>query len=271
MFEFPSVSSSVPACLDAESAPASQRLLRRAERRITSGNYAQAIADLRRAMGQGADAYACTLRIADLQCRRQKWEQAIRAAEQAIALVPLATNAWEMLMAIAMRIGDFERAQTAGRAIIKIRPRYMPAYDALGALYMQRGDVDSAMRVLDALIRQCPHEGIHHFKKGLLCQHKGEIALAVYEFTTALELAPNGQCALEARSALECLDAFQLNQILTLGMEDMVFRARLLRDAEEASAERGFCLSEHGYHILGELCAQLLPHTLGLCRRLRYN
>ena len=128
-----------------------------------------------------------------------------------------------------------------------------------------------ALRVLNALIHLCPHEGAHYFKKGLLFQHKGEIALAVHAFTKALELAPNSPCGWEARQALECLDAHQLNQILTLGMEDRLFRVRLLHDAEDAAAERGFCLSEHGYHILSELCAQLLPHTLGSCRRLRYS
>ena len=271
MFEIPASLPLAPVCPDPNAPSSSQRLLKRAERHVTRKRYAEAVADLRRAMGQGADAYACTLRIADLQCRCRQWEQALGAAEQAVTLAPNQPEAWEMLMAIAARVGDFDRALAASRALIKRRPRHQAAYDALGALYMQRGDVDGALRVLNSLLRLCPGEGAHHFKKGLLLQHKGEIALAVHAFSTALELAPNGQCAWEARQALETLDAHQLNQILTLGMEDKIFRARLLRDAEDAAAERGFCLSEHGYHILAELCAQLLPHTFNSCRRLRYS
>jgi tetratricopeptide (TPR) repeat protein len=271
MFELPSALPLLPACPHREAPPSSQRLLKRAERHIAHKHYARAVSDLRRAIALGADAYVCTLRIADLEWRQHRWECALCAAEQATMLAPDRTIAWEMLVTISLQAKDFPRAIAASQALIKRRPRDPAAYDALGAIYLQMGDVAAALRVLNTLLRLHPHSAVHHFKKGLLCQHQGEIALAGRAFAACLELEPNGPHAAEARDALETLDACQLNNILTLGMEDAVFRALLLRDAASAAAERGFTLSEQGGHILAELCAQLLPYCLDTCRAARYN
>ena len=271
MFELPSALPPLPACPRGEAPPSSQRLLKRAEQHIADKHYARAIMDLRRAIDLGADAYVCTLRIADLEWRQRRWEYALCAAEQATALAPDRTLAWEMLVTISLQAKDFPRAIAASQALIKRRPRDLAAYDALGAIYMQMGDVPAALRVLSACLRLHPYSAAHHFKKGLLCQHQGEITLAGRAFAMCLQLEPDGPHADESRDALETLEACQLNHILTLGMEDAVFRALLLRDAARAAAERGFTLSEQGGHILAELCAQLLPYCLETCRATRYN
>ena len=269
MFPLPSALPSLPLGLCADASASSRRLLKRAERHITRKDYAEAIVSLRQAMDTGADACLCTLQIAGLEARRQRWEPALRAAEQAVALAPERPVAWEMLMTISLQAGDPARAITACQSLIKRLPRHQAAYETLGAIFMQQGDVNAALRVLNALIRLNPAEAAHHFKKGLLCQHKGEVALAAQAFTVCLELEPDGPYAPQAKDALETLDACQLNHILTLGMEDAVFRARLLRDARQAAAERGFTLSDHGGYMLTELCAQLLPYALETCRALR--
>ena len=271
MFELPSALPPLPACPHREAPPSSQRLLKRAERHIALKHYARAVLDLRRAIALGADAYACTLRIADLEGRQQRWGNALCAAEQATALAPDRTLAWEMLVTISLQAGDFPRAVAAGHALIKRRPRDLDAYNALGTVYLQMGDVPAALRVLNACLRLHPHSAAHHFKKGLLCQHQGEITLAGRAFAACLKLEPDGPHAADARDALETLDACQLNHILTLGMEDAVFRVLLLRDAPSAAAARGFTLSEQGGHILAELCGQLLPHCLETCRAARSN
>src|SRR5579884_2984984 len=165
------------------------------------------------------------------------------------------------MMTIALEAGDCRRAIAAGRALLKISPRHVPAHDTLGAAYIQMGDVDAAMRITNALIRLDPDTAAHHFKKALLCQHKGEIALAVQEFTEALLLDPNGPHAEDAREALQALDAHQLNQIVTLAMEDSVFRLKLDREPVEAAAERGFYLSETGNQLLIELSSFVLSES----------
>lgn len=251
--------------------PAWQRCLQRAETQISQQRYARAISSLERAMAQGADRYDCTLRIAEVYCRMQQWAPALSTAEQAMQIAPNRLPAYEMAMTIALEAGDSERAFSAGQALIKLSPRHIAAHDTLGAVYMQKGDVDAAMRVLNKLIRIDPKNPTHHFKKALLCQHKGEVVLAMRELTETLRIDPAGVHAEAAQEALETLDAYQLNQIFILAMEDSIFRAKLTQDAEEAVAERGFLLSEVGNQIVAELSTQTLPDLPVLCRPTLYN
>ncbi|HZO88071.1 MAG TPA: tetratricopeptide repeat protein [Chthonomonadaceae bacterium] len=251
--------------------PSWQRLLRRAERQAERGAFSEAIASLTQAIAAGANDCACYLQLADLYRVQRQWEAALAAAEQALALDPSRLAAYETMMTIALEAGDCRRAIAAGRALLKISPRHVPAHDTLGAAYIQMGDVDAAMRITNALIRLDPDTAAHHFKKALLCQHKGEIALAVQEFTEALLLDPNGPHAEDAREALQALDAHQLNQIVTLAMEDSVFRLKLDREPVEAAAERGFYLSETGNQLLIELSSFVLSESPHPCRPIRYN
>lgn len=248
-----------------------QRHLQRAERQIGRGEYAAAVVSLQRAMDANADHYVCTLRLADLYRTLQQWNEAYSAAEKAVALSPARLPAYEMALAIALEAGDPERVIHASRALIKIDPRHLPAHNALGAVYTQLGDVDAAMRAASTLIRLDPQNASHHFKKALLCQHKGEIRLAVREFLLTIQLEPIGPHADAARDALETLDTFQLNQIATLAMEDMVFRTKLLREPLEAAGERGFLLSELGNQVLTELSANNFDDLPEPCRTILYN
>jgi tetratricopeptide (TPR) repeat protein len=253
------------------SPPAWQRALDRAEKQIAQGRYTQAISSLERAMEVGADGYVCSLRIADLYRSMRQWKAVFAVAEQAIALAPARTAAYEVLMEVALEAGDRERAMAASQALIKIAPRHIPAYNALGTAYMQIGNVEAAMRIARTLIRLDPETPTHHFKLALLCQHQGEVALAVHEFMQTIRLAPDGPFAEAARDALETLDIYQLNQIVTLALEDTVFRAKLSRDPVDAAIERGFALSSAGDHLLTEFCSDTLPDFPSATRTLRYN
>ena len=186
--------------------------LNRAETQADSGRWKQAISSLERAIAAGGDPYACTLRIAEVYRTVELWPMALEAAERAASLAPRRILAYEAITAIALQTGDYERAIAASNAIIKLAPRHLAAYNALGAAYIQIGATDSAMRVTNTLIRLDPQTPAHRFKKGLLCQHKNEIALAVHEFSEAIRLDPQGLHAEAAMEALETLDHHQLNQ-----------------------------------------------------------
>lgn len=248
-----------------------QRLLRRAEEEAERGDYHQAVASLERAIAEGANAYDIRLRIAELYRQAKEWGAAMASAEAARALTPNRLPAYEALMTIALESGNYARAVSACNALIKIAPRHLLAYSALGAAYIQMGEVDAAMRATNTLIRLDPETPSHHFKKALLCQHKSEIALAVHEFSETIRLDLDGPYAEAARDALETLDIFQLNQIVTLAIEDRVFRTRLERDALEAIMVRGFALSENGSQILMEILSQPLPEFPEPCMPLLYN
>ena len=241
--------------------PPWRRHLLRADRQMQEGRPELAVGSLKRAIAAGADAYECTLRIAELYRHLEYWPLALAAAEQAVSLAPRRLLAYEAIIAISLETGNFERAIETSGALIKLAPRHLLAHSALGVAYMQMGEIDAAMRATNNLIRLDPLTPAHHFKKALLCQHKEEIALAVEAFTHTIVLDPDGPYAAAAQEALETLDNLQLNQILTLAMEDRIFRVYLQRNPPEAAAERGFVLSELGNHILTEICNEPMPES----------
>jgi Tfp pilus assembly protein PilF len=245
-----------------------RRSLQRAERQVGHGEYTAAIRSLERAISAGANAYNCTVRIADLYRRLHNRAAAREAAERAVALSPRQSDAYELLLDMAIERGDNAEAAWASQAIIKVEPCHIQAHNALGAAYMQVGQVAAAMRVVSTLIRLDPRNAMHRFKKGLLCQHMGEVALAVHEFVEALKLEPEGPFVPAVREALETLDIHQLNQIVALAVDDTVFRGNLERDPESAIEGRGYALSPLGMALLTEFCLDGLqelpapPHTV---------
>lgn len=248
-----------------------QRLLHEAEQQLASGQAELAAEVVERALALCPQSYACALRAADLYRRMRRWNAAFGALEQAMAFVPARRTAREMALTIALEAGDRQRILAAGQALLRQEPRHLAAHNALGAVYMQMGDVESAMRAAGALLRLDPLNPAHHFKMALLSQHKGDIAVAVEEFMQTLALEPDGPHAEAAREALEILDMHQIHQIAILAMEDMVFRAKLSRDAVEAALERGFTLSAFGNQALVELTTYNLADLPEPERPLLYN
>ena len=235
------------------------REIRRAEQYAAKGDVSLAIRSLEEALHLGADRYTCYLRLARLYQTRQQWPEAVHAAERAIAEDPHKLTAREAIITFHLENRDYERAVVASKALLKIAPRHVPARDALGAAYLGLGDVDAAMRVANDLIRLDPASPSHRFTKAHLCQHRGEVGLAVEEFQRVVDLAPDSETADAAREQLEALDSFQLNHILTLACDDSVFRVKLEQDSDSAIAAKGFSLSETGREALRDLVSDGLP------------
>ena len=243
----------------------------RAEALADGRKWTQAITCLKRAIRTGADPYRYGLKIAEHYRSLARPHEALSFAEQAAALAPTETPAYEAIIAISLETGNFNRAIEACTAIIKLNPRHLSAYTALGHAYMQQGATDAAMRVTNTLIRLDPETAAHHFKKALLYQHQGEIGLAVAEFTRTVELDPGGIHAEAAQDALQTLDSYQLEQIVTLAQEDRVFRTKLERDPEEALQERGFALSEYGTLVLTDWVSHPFLSSQPTGRPMQYN
>lgn len=247
------------------------RFLRRAERKIAQGQYEEAVDSLKQARSAGADGCYCTLRIAEVYQANRQWPAALDAAEEAASLAPEHLAVQEKYREIALEAGDRKRIVAACLRCIKLAPRSIPAYTALGAAYFEMGQSDAALRTLNTLIRLDGLNPAHRFKKALICQHQGEVSLAVREFAEALRMEPEGPYAAAAREALETLDAFQINQILTLAVEDVIFRAHLLREPGEAAEGRGFTLSERGVQALGDICQPFLSEMPAPPRLMQYQ
>ena len=158
---------------------------------------------------------------------------------------------------------DLDLVFAVAQEALRRNPNHIPAYDALGSAYFQRGDVEATLRVLATLIRLDPLNPAYRFKKALLCQHQGEIALAVQEFIEVCTMDPEGPYAVPARESLHTLDMFQLQQIFILTMDDTMFRTQVLRNPENAVEERGFLLSPFGNHMLNGFLLEMVtdcPH-----------
>jgi tetratricopeptide (TPR) repeat protein len=235
-----------------------QRALKRSERQVAEKHYGPAIASLKDALDAGADAYDCCLRIAELYRLLQEWPLAMAFAERAAKIQPTRASAHEKILELAVETCDNRRVMAAGAILIKLCPRYVPAYSALGNVYLQQGETQAALRMVNILIRFDPQNPDHHFRKALLCQDQGDIAAAIHEFSQVLILQTSGPCFESAKEALETLDIHQLNQIITLALEDLVFRSKLEQDPERAIDERGFSLSVRGKMMLAEFSSENL-------------
>ncbi len=166
---------------------------------------------------------------------------------------------------------DIEGVFVLARETLRQNPNHIPSYGALGAAYFQLGDVAAALRMLTALIRLDPMNPAHHFKKALLCQHQGDISLAVQEFVEVVGMEPDGPYALPARDSLYTLDMHQLQQIFILAVDDMIFHTEILRDPERAAAARGFQLSPFGSHMLTGFLLEMLTECPHETRAVFYN
>jgi tetratricopeptide (TPR) repeat protein len=247
------------------------RSLQRASKHIESGNYVQAIASLERALQNGADVYTCTLRMAELYRVLGQRQAALIHASNAVKLSPEKVPAYELVITIALELGEFHQAITASHNLIRLVPNHLPAHNALGTAYLQIGEFDSALRAVNTLVRLEPGNPQHHFKKAILCQHKEEYAMAAFSFLQMLRIDPQGENAELAKEALNMLENSQLHQIVTLLAEDRVFRLKFQRDPISAVQERGFMFSEGGFYALQNIGEQLLEDIPPSSRNRLYN
>lgn len=234
-------------------------LMRRANSLAEQGLYDEAIARVKEAIAIYPQEPKCSVQLANLYRAQNKIGPAIEAMKKAIDLDPKDSGTQEQLLQTLIELGRYDEAITLGRKLLRSFPKNMYARDVLGIAYLQQGQIDESLKVTGELIRLSPADPAHHFKKAVLLQQKGEIAQAMTSFTRALEMDPDGDMADDAREAIAALDSYQLRQILTIAVEDVVFRTKLILDPESASLERGFKLSPSGVMTLRQVDIESLP------------
>ncbi len=234
-------------------------LMRRVNSLAQRGLYDEAIAQVKEAMLVCPQEPRCSLQLAHLYRAQNKIGPAIEAMKNAVALDPKNSNTHEQLLQALIEAARYDEAIHLSRGMLSTFPRSLFARDVLGIAYLQQGKIDESLRVTNELIRLAPSDPAHHFKKAVLLQQKGEIAQAMNAFTRALEMDPNGDMADDAREAIAALDSYQLRQILTISVEDVVFRTKLQIDPKAASMERGFILSSSGIATLKQINLESLP------------
>ncbi len=234
-------------------------LMRRANSYVERGMYEEAIASIKEAMAICPHEVRFSLELASIYRAQNRMGAAVEAMQQAIDLDPLNSNVQEQLLQTLIEMGRLDEAIATSNKLLEYYPRNVFARDVLGMAYVQQGEIDKALQVTNELIRLVPGDPAHHFKKAVLLQQKGQIAQSMSSFIRALELDPEGELADEAREAIAALDSYQLRQVLTIALEDVVFRTKLMLDPEQASRERGFLLSHSGIAALRQIEVDTLP------------
>lgn len=233
--------------------------LKRADALAKRGLYDEAIAQVKEAIAIWPCEPKCRVQLAQLYRAQSRIGPAVEAMKKAVELNPRDSLTQELLLQILIELGRYDEAVSLSRRLLVSSPRNLFVRDVLGIAYLQQGKIEDSLRVTNELISLVPGDPAHHFKKAVLLQQKGEIAQAMSSFTRSLEMDPAGDMADDAREAIAALDSYQLRQILTIAVEDIVFRTKLTIDPEAASTERGFRLSSSGVATLKQIDIEALP------------
>lgn len=193
------------------------------------------------------------LQLAGLRRGQGRLDDAIDLAARASTLSGRNEGAHELLLQLYLETGQYQEVINRGKVVVKSSPRNLYARDLMGVAYLQLGLLDKALQVTNELVHLEPMDASNHFKRAVLFQQKGDLAKAIREFGRVVELDPEGEMGEEARDAISWLDSFTIRQIVALAMEDIIFRAKLMRDVEAAAIEKGFFLSSVGLLTLRQI------------------
>jgi tetratricopeptide (TPR) repeat protein len=199
------------------------------------------------------------LRIASLLRDTRRPSEALEVLRNAIDRAPAIPAPREALAEMCLELGRWDEAISQSRALLGMMPRSLFARDVLSAAYLQRGQIDLALRITNEMITLDPTDATNHFKRGVLLQQKGHIGGAIRAFMRVLSMEPDSEAADESRAAIEMLDNYQIQQIITMAVEDVPFRVALRENCAEAVLKRGYLLSDSGIAALSRICFDDLP------------
>ncbi len=231
-------------------------LLRQAQALAQQGDYTAALAAIQRAMKSGADEYTCYLQIAAVEWQRRRADAAMLALQHAIELQPHRTDAREKMVELYLEAGEVDSAIEQALQVLRQDPDNVTVRWSLVLAYLDKGDWESAVRTLDDLIAISPNEPMYHFNQAQVFQELGQWGLALISYERVVEIGTDRDLAERAREAIDMLERIQMEQILTLILEDPQFRRALQEDMEEALIERHFALSRSGMVVLRAILHQ---------------
>ncbi|MHB0913202.1 MAG: tetratricopeptide repeat protein [Armatimonadota bacterium] len=223
------------------------------------GHIREAVDELKRALRSRADRGSIYARLAELYRAEMRMDDAIDAAKSAVAERPSDYRSREFMLELLLEAGRLDEVIAEARKFIAVHSRSLAARDVLGIAYLQKGMIDSALSVTNEMIKINPTSPANHFKKAVLYQQKGELASAIQEFARVLEMQPDLEMAARAERAINALDTYQLRNIVSLAVEDYIFRTKLIHDPETAALERGYYLSGTGMDALRQIRFDQLP------------
>lgn len=243
--------------------------LRRATHMLRRGRYEEALSSLDQALSLGADPYDCYMRQAEVYQTLGMHDMALSAAAKAVEVHPRGLSAHEKLVSLHLKVGDYEGAIEAVRPLLKLVPRSVEARNALSLAYVGTGDFYGALRVTSEMVRLDPANPLHRLKRAMILEHLDDAGHAIEDIMAALELIDDAGLAADVRQHLESLDSAEIDRVLGLAEEDVVFRIEVIRDPRRATEARGFALSPWGLERLEAIVLQMArdPGPSGPLRR----
>jgi len=235
--------------------------IKRANDLAAKGLYDEAVMLIEQAIALSPDNTAYYVQLADIYCAQHRLDKAVDVIKRSIKLHPDDLSLREMLLQLYLEIGRFEDAVREAKLALKLFPKSLFVRELLAGALLQCGRLDAALRAVNELIAQDSTNPSHYFKRAIVFQQKGDLSMAMQEFSRVLEMDPDFDLAEAAKEAIGALDGFQLRQIATLASEDAMFYAKLIRDPELAVAERGFALSVAGLLTLKQIDFQSIPES----------
>ena len=170
--------------------------------------------------------------------------EALICQQKAVALDPNDPKGREDLAQMYLELSRYDEAIVECKALLRLAPKSLFARDIMSVAYLQKGDTDRALVVNDELIRLSPNDPRNHFKRGSLCQQRGDWRSAMQSLMLAHRIAPVDSVEEEeAEEAIDALDRHQIKQLVLLLSEDRSLQIRIAREPEETITERGYALS----------------------------
>jgi tetratricopeptide (TPR) repeat protein len=170
--------------------------------------------------------------------------EALICQQKAVALAPNDAKSREDLAQMYLESSLYDEAIVECKALLRLAPKSLFARDIMSVAYLQKGDTDKALIINDELIRLSPNDPRNHFKRGILCQQRGDWQGAMQSLMLAYRIAPPDSVEEEeAQDAIDGLDRHQIKQLVLLMSEDRGLQIKVARDPEATIAERGYSLS----------------------------
>jgi hypothetical protein len=232
--------------------------LEMAEECVRIGNLPRAVRAIKRALRKGTDPLVCYTRLAELHRLQHQWTQAISAARQAVNLATDPLPYREMLVDILMESGLTDDAVLESRRWVEENPGNLIALEVLLRAYWQCSNFDEALKVSNQLVKINPYAVDYRLQRAALLQQVGLYIESIQDYEQILEWPLSVDVLMIAHTELATIDRLQLHMIMTLLVENPMFRLNFRHNRHEAVTQRGFRLSLIGKELLETVAVEML-------------
>jgi tetratricopeptide (TPR) repeat protein len=117
----------------------------------------------------------------------ERYGDAVRECEQALAQKPGEPGLHEMLADIYWKQNDLPHAETEFQNELKVNPENVSSMYKLAVISIERSKPEVAQQLLAEVLRRNPHSGDAHYQMGRVQAQLGNVNSAIGSFTSAVQ------------------------------------------------------------------------------------